>query len=119
VSQAKITREEIKEADTVFSAVLIELKNACMVLLSEGEENLGTLAFSMPQRPGMIGPPLSSILFGERNATMARILAERLAASMKKMVLVSVFVRTLDERKAGQVLLRLLEKILKKEEPQK
>jgi len=116
VSQAKIIREEIKEADTIFSAVLIEMKNAYIVILSEGEENLGTLAVSLPQRLETTTQPLSSALLGERNITLARLLAERLAASLKKMVLVSVFTRTLDERRTGQVFLRLLEKALKGKE---
>jgi hypothetical protein len=114
VSQAKIVREEIKEADSTFSAVLIETKNAYIVLLSEGEENLGTLVVALPQKPGMIGPPLSSTLLGERNATLARLLAERFAKTLKKMVLVSVFVKTLDEREAGRTFLKLSERVLKK-----
>jgi len=114
LSQSRIVREEIKEADTVYSAVLIEVKNACIVLLSEGEENLGTLAVSLPQKPGMIGPPLSSVFLGERNITVARLIGERLAASVNKMVLVSVYIRSLDERKVGRIFLSLLEKVLKK-----
>ncbi|MCW4019985.1 MAG: proteasome assembly chaperone 4 family protein [Candidatus Bathyarchaeota archaeon] len=114
MSQAKITREEIKEAGTTFSAVLIETNNAYIMLLSEGEVNLGTLAVSLPQKPGMIGPPLSSTLLGERNSMLARMLAERLAKKMERMVLVSVFVKTMDAREAGPILLRLSDKLLKK-----
>jgi hypothetical protein len=114
VPQAKIIREEIKEAKGTFSAVLIKTKNAYMVLLSEGEDNLGTLAVALPQKPGMIGPPLSSILLGERNATLARLLAERLAKTLKKMVLISVFVKTLGERESGRTFLNLSERILKR-----
>ena len=116
MSQAKIIREEIKEGDSLFSAILIETKNAYIMLLSEGEENLGTLAVSLPQKSGMIGLLLSSILFGERNATLARLLAERLAKRLKKIVLVSVFMKTLNEREAGRTFLRLMERILKKRE---
>ena len=114
MSQAKIIREETKIGDTTFSAVLIETKNGYIVLLSEGQDNLGTLAVSVPQTPGMIGPPLSSALLGERNVMLARMLAERLANSLKKMVLVSVFVNTTKEADAGRTFLRLLEKTLKK-----
>jgi len=116
MSQVKITREETREADHVFSAVLIEMENAYVVFLSEGEEKLGTLAVSLPQKPGMIGPPLSSVLLGERNATLARLLAERLAKSSERMTLVSVFVKSVDERRAGHAFLGLLEKILGKRE---
>jgi len=114
MSRAKIIRGETKERDTTYSVVFIEMENAYFVLLSEGEERLGTLAVSLPQKPGMLGPPLSSILLGERNVTLARLLAERLAKSLNKMVLVSVFVKTLDEKEVGRVFLRLLEKTLKK-----
>ncbi|MEM2110852.1 MAG: proteasome assembly chaperone 4 family protein [Candidatus Bathyarchaeia archaeon] len=114
MSQAKIIREELKENDTTYSAVLIEVKNAYIVLLSETEENLGTLAVSLPQKPETSTVPLSSILLGERNTTLARLVAERLVKSVNKIVLVSVHVRSLDERKVGRAFLKLLEKILKK-----
>jgi hypothetical protein len=114
VSKAEVIREEVEEGERVFSGVLVKMKNAYIMLLSEGEENLGTLAVSLPQKKAMIGPPLSSILLGERNATLARLLAERLAGTVKKMALVSVFVRSIDEKKAGPTLLRLVEKMLKK-----
>jgi len=117
VSKASIVREEIEERGSIFSAVLIEASNAYIMLLSEGEESLGTLAVSLPQKPGMIGPPLSSVLLGERNVTLARLLAERLAKTLNRMTLVSVFVKTLDAKEAGPILLRLLEKILKKKGP--
>jgi len=117
VSRASIVREEIEERGSIFSAVLIEASNAYIMLLSEGEESLGTLAVSLPQKPGMIGPPLSSVLLGERNVTLARLLAERLAKTLNRMTLVSVFVKTLDAKEAGPILLRLLEKILKKKGP--
>ncbi len=116
MSKASIVREEIEEKGGIFSAVLVETKNAYLMLLSEGDESLGTLAVSLPQKPGMIGPPLSSILLGERNVTLARLLAERLAKTLNKMALVSVFVRTLDTKEAGPVLLKLFEKTLKKKE---
>ncbi|MBS7656745.1 hypothetical protein KEJ33_02330 [Candidatus Bathyarchaeota archaeon] len=114
MSQARVIREETKVGDNVYSVVLIEAKNGYVVLLSEGQDSIGTLAVSVPQTPGMIGPPLSSTLLGERNVTLARMLAERLANSLKKIVLVSVFVKTATEAEAGRMFLGLLEKTLKK-----
>lgn len=116
MSQAEIIREEIKEGEASFSAVYIEMKNACLVLLSEGEDRLGTLAVSLPQRDRLLGPPLSSILFGDRNVTVARLLAERLAHLAKKLTLVSVYIKTIDEMEAGRTLLKLVERVLKKGE---
>jgi len=116
LSKAKIFREEIEEAGTTYSAVLLEMKNAYIFLLSEGEESLGTLAVSLPPRPGMIGPPLSSVLLGERNAAPSRMLAERLAKRLGKIVLVSFFAKTMKEGQALRIFLNLLDKILKRVE---
>jgi hypothetical protein len=114
MSQANIIREETKIGDNTYSAVLVEAKNGYIVLLSEGQDNIGTLAVSIPQTSGMVGPPLSSALLGERNVMLARMLAERLANSLKKMVLVSVYVKTTNDVEAGRKFLGLLEKTLKK-----
>ena len=111
--RAKIVEEKIEEKDMLFSALYLGTKNASLILLSEGEDRLGTLAVAIPQAPKMVGPPLSSILLGDRNVTIARVLAERLAAKMNKIALVSVFIKTVDEWEAGPVLLKLVEKTLK------
>jgi len=116
VSQAKIIREEVKEQESSFSAVYIEMENASILFLSEGEDHLGTLAVSIPQREHFIGPPLSSILFGDRNTMVTRLLAERVAHESKKMTLVSVYLKTLDEKRVGPILLKLLDKVMRKGE---
>lgn len=119
MSQAKVVREEVKEGNASFSAVYIEMSNACIIFLSEGEDRLGTLAVSIPQREHFVGPPLSSVLFGDRNIVVARLLAERVSQESEKMTLVSVYIKTVDEKRAGPILLRLLEKVIgKKEETQ-
>ena len=113
VYKAKILYEEVTEEGIPLSARIIELKNSYIVLLSEGVENLGTLAVSIPARLKISKLPLSSVLLGERNRMVARLIAERLAALTGKLVLVSVFIRTLDEAKAGHLFIKLLEKILR------
>ncbi len=113
VYKAKILYEEVTEEGIPLSARIIELKNSYIVLLSEGVENLGTLAVSIPARLEISKLPLSSVLLGERNRMVARLIAERLAALTGKLVLVSVFIRTLDEAKAGHLFIKLLEKILR------
>ena len=110
MSRAKVVQEKIMENDKPFLALFLETKNASLVLLSESEDQLGTLAVALPQAPKMIGPPLSSILLGDRNTTIARILAERLAQKMKKIALVSVFTKTVNEREVGPIFLKLVEK---------
>ena len=44
---------------------------------------------------------------------IARILAERLASKMNIIALVSIYIKTVNEREAGPTLLRLLEKTLR------
>lgn len=113
MSRAKIVQEKIIERDTPFLAVYLETKNASLILLSEGVDQLGTLAVAIPQTQKMVGPPLSSVLLGDRNMMIARILAERLAERMKKIALVSVFSKTVNEREAGPIFLKLVEKTIK------
>ena len=117
--RARIVQEEMKEKKTVFLSTYVETRNGSLILLSEGEELFGTLAVAIPQAQEMIGPPLSSILLGERNTLLARLLAERLAAKTRKIALVSVNIKTVEEREAGQILMKLTDKILAKEEPKK
>jgi len=119
MSRARIVQEKIVERDTTFLAIYLETKNASLVLLSEGEDQLGTLAVAIPQPQKMVGPPLSSVLLGDRNMIVARILAERLAGRMKKIALVSVFSKTVSEREAGGIFLKLVEKTLRAEKARK
>ena len=112
--RANIVREELVEGGTSFFAVYIETKNANQLYLSEGEDKLGTLAVAIPQPDKLVGPPLSSILLGDRNMMIARVLAELLAQKTKKIGLVSVFTKTVSEQEAAPILRKLLEKTLKK-----
>jgi hypothetical protein len=73
----------------------------------------------LPQAEKVVGPPLSSILLGERNTILTRLLAERLAAKTRKIALVSIHIRTIEETEAGQTLMKLMEKVLGKKETQK
>jgi hypothetical protein len=119
MSRARIVQEKIVERDTAFLAIYLETKNASLVLLSEGEDQLGTLAVAIPQAQKMVGPPLSSVLLGDRNMIIARVLAERLAGKTKKIALVSVFSKTVSEREAGAIFLKLIKKTVKVEEAKK
>jgi len=119
MTRARVIQEEIKEKETLFLSTYVETRNGTLTLLSEGEESIGTLAVAIPQTKEMIGPPLSSILLGERNTLLARMLAERLAAKTMKIAIVSVHIKTVEEREAGRTLIKLTEKTLAKEETQK
>ena len=112
--RAKIIREELIEEDTSFFSVYIETKNASQLFLSEGEDMLGTLAIAMPQQKNLIGSPVSSILLGDRNLITSRLLAELLAEKKKKISLVSIFSKSVNEKKAVRIFRKLLDKTLKK-----
>jgi len=116
MTRAKFVQDEIREGGRVFLSTYLEMENAGLILLSEGEDRLGTLAVSVPQKGELLGPPLSSVLLGDRNTMIARILAERLAKRMTKIALVSVFTKTVAENEAGPILLKLVEKTIGKEE---
>jgi hypothetical protein len=118
LSRAKIVKEKLVERDTSFFALHIETENANQLFLSEGEDRLGTLAIALPQRQKLVGPPLSSILLGDRNMMIARILAELLAKNTNKIALVSVFTKTVSEQEAVPILRKLMDKVLKKENKQ-
>ncbi len=122
MQRVKIVECEMKQNETLFVALRVETKNANIILLSEGEDQLGTLAVGIPQREKMLGPPMSSVLLGDRNVIVARLLAERLAEKTGKIALASVFAKTVAEKDAGSVFLKLFDKTLegkKKEDGEK
>jgi hypothetical protein len=116
MQRVKVTQEEIKQNETSFLALRLETKNANLILLSEGEDNLGTLAVAIPQKEKLLGQPLSSVLLGDRNMIIARVLAENLAQKTGKIALASVFAKTLAEKDVGPIFLKLFEKTLKAKE---
>ena len=118
VERAKVVKEELFEQNTRFLAVYIEAKNSCMVLLSEKEDKLGTLAIAVPRPKELLGPPSSSILLGEKNAATARAFAEDLAMRKQKIVLVSIYLEAMNERQAQSAFRKLVEKVTF-DEPQK
>lgn len=116
MQRVKVTQEEIEQNETLFLALRLETKNANLILLSEGEDNLGTLAVAIPQKEKLLGQPLSSVLLGDRNMIIARLLAENLAQKTGKIALASVFAKTLAEKDVGPIFLKLFEKTLKARE---
>jgi hypothetical protein len=111
VERAKVVKDEIFEQNTRFLAVYVEAKNSCLILLSEKEDKLGTLVIAVPKPKDLLGPPSSSVLLGDKNAVTARMFAENLAMRKEKIVVVSIYLETMDERQAQSALRRLLEKV--------
>ena len=112
MERANEVKEELVEKDNHFLAVYVEAKNSCLVLLSEKEDKLGTLAIAVPNSKDLLGPVSSSILVGDRNMISARLFAEHIAAKKHKIAMVSVYLERLTEVQAQAYFMRLIEKIL-------
>jgi hypothetical protein len=113
--RAKVIKEELFEQDTRFLAVYLEANNSCLVLLSEREDKLGTLAIAVPKPKDLLGPVSSSVLLGDKNAVSARMFAEYVAAKKGKIALVSVYLDKLSEVQAQTFFMHLIERVMKKE----
>jgi hypothetical protein len=112
MERAKVVKDEIVEQNMHFLAVYVETKNSCLVLLSEKEDKLGTLAIAVPTPKDVLGSPTSSILLGDRNAVTARMFAEFVSARKGKIALVSVYLETFSEMQVQSVFRRLIEKVV-------
>lgn len=110
MERAKIVKDEIIEQDMHFLAVYVETKNACLILLSENEDKLGTLAIAVPKPKDLLGPPSSTVFLGDKNAISARMFAEYVASRKKKIALVSIYLETIDEMQAQSIFMKLIEK---------
>ncbi len=113
--RAKVVKEELLEQDTRFLAVYVEAKNSCLILLSEKEDRLGTLAIAIPKPKDLLGPVTSSVLLGEKNAVSARMFAEYVAAKKGKIAMVSVYLERLGEMQAQAFFMHLLDKVMQAE----
>ena len=112
MERATVVKDEIIEQNVHFLAVYVETKNSCFVLLSESEDKLGTLAIAVPKPQDLLGPPSSSVFLGDRNIISARMFAEHLASKKRKIALISVYLKTIDEMQARSIFLKLLEKVI-------
>lgn len=108
-------KDELFEQNTRFLAVYVESKNSCLIMLSEKEDKLGTLAVAVPNPKDFIGSVTSSVLLGDRNVISARMFAEYLASKKGKISMASVYLERLNETEAQSFFMRLLEKVLQKD----
>ena len=72
MERAKVAKEELLEKDTCFLGVYVEAKNSCMIMLSESEDKMGTLAIAVPKAKDPLGAVTSSVLLGDRYIISAR-----------------------------------------------
>jgi hypothetical protein len=120
MERANVVKEEISEKEKRFLAVYVEAKNTCLILLSENEDKLGTLALAVPKAADSFGlTASSSILVGSKNEISARMFAEYVAAKKGKIAMVSVYLDKLSEMDAQVYFKRLLEKVLSVEKKEK
>jgi hypothetical protein len=115
VERAKVVKEELLEQDTLFLAVYVEAKNSCMIMLSEKEDKLGTLAIAVPKPKDMVGAAISSVLLGDKNVISARMFAEYVASKKGKIALVSVYLDKVGEMQAQAFFMHLIEKLIQAE----
>jgi len=116
MERANVIKEELTEKDYRFLAVYVEATNSCLVMLSEKEDKLGTMAIAVPRPKDLLGPVTSSILAGDKNSISARMFAEYVAAKKGKIAVVSVYLEKLTEVQAQAYFMRLIEKVLRTEE---
>jgi hypothetical protein len=112
MERAKVVKDEIIDRNKHFLAVYVEARNSCLILLSEREDKLGTLAIAVPKPKDLLGTPSSSVLLGDKNAISARMFAEYLAAMKEKIALVSVYLESTDEMQAQSLLKQLVERVV-------
>ena len=115
MERAKVVKEELLEQDMRFLAVYVEAKNSCMIMLSENEDKLGTLAIAVPKPKDMIGSVTSSVLLGDKNVISARMFAEYVASKKGKIALVSVYLDKVGEMQAQAFFMHLIDKVMKAE----
>ncbi len=113
MERAKVVKEELQEQDTRFLAVYVESKNSCMVMLSEKEDKLGTMAIAVPKPQNMVGSVTSSVLLGDRNIISARMFAEYVASKKGKIAVVSVYLDKASEIQAQEFFMNLIDKVIK------
>ncbi|MGC8997857.1 MAG: hypothetical protein ACP5JW_00425 [Candidatus Bathyarchaeia archaeon] len=111
MERAKVVKDELVEQNIHFLAVYLETKNSCLILLSENEDRLGTLAIAIPKPPDTPGLPSSSVILGNRNVISARMFAEYLASKKGKIAIVSVYLEKMDEMQAQAIFKRLIERV--------
>jgi hypothetical protein len=119
--RAKVTKEELQEKDTRFLAVYVEAQNSVMIMLSEREDKLGTLAIAVPKAKDLLGSVTSQVLLGDKHMISARMFAELVAAKKGKIAMVSIYLEHADEMQAQALFMRLIDKVLKgeaKKEPE-
>jgi hypothetical protein len=86
-----------------------------MIMLSESEDKLGTLAIAVPKPKDLLGSVTSSVLLGDKNIISARMFAEYVASKKGKIAMVSVYLDKISEMQAQAFFMHLIDKLIKSE----
>ncbi len=89
--RANVIKEEIRQQEHRFLAVYVEARNSIMIMLSEREDRLGTMAIAVPKPRDMVGAVPSAVLVGDKHVISARMFAEYVASKKGKIAMVSVY----------------------------
>jgi hypothetical protein len=119
LDRANVVKEELLERDMRFLAVYVEAKNSIMIMLSEKEDKLGTMAIAVPKPRDPLAQVTSSVLLGDKNVISARMFAEYVAAKKGKIAVVSVYLNKASEIQAQEFFMHLIEKVMKNEQRDK
>ena len=104
----EVVSDEVRAGEVGLRGSAFEMKNAVVAFFWEGGEmRLGTLSIAIPGG-------VSSTIIGARDSIIGRMIAERMAERVGKVVLVSVYLKTLSVDAAGKPLLELSSKLLRK-----
>jgi len=115
LDRANVIKEELHEQDMRFLAVYVEAKNSIMIMLSEREDKLGTMAIAVPKPKDLIGQVTSQVMLGDKNVISARMFAEYVAAKKGKIAMVSVYLEKVSEIQAQEFFMYLIDKLIKSE----
>jgi hypothetical protein len=111
--RANVIKEEIRQQEHRFLAVYVEARNSIMIMLSEREDRLGTMAIAVPKPRDMVGAVTSSVLVGDKHVISARMFAEYVASKKGKIAMVSVYLDKVSEIQAQEFFMHLIDKVMK------
>jgi hypothetical protein len=111
--RANVIKEELQQQEHRFLAIYVEAKNSIMIMLSEKEDRLGTMAIAVPKPRDMLGAVTSSVIMGDKHVISARMFAEYVASRKGKIAMVSVYLDKVSEILAQEFFMHLIEKVIK------
>ena len=118
MSDIIVVREGVVDGETKIIAKLFEVENAVIAFFDEeGSTKLGTLTIAIPQFSGE--SCISSVLLGNRNALITKVLAEQLVRAFNKIALVSSHLTVIQENRTNTLLIRLAKKLSDKAKSQR